>query len=198
MSYAISGRRIGAMVSRYVYLLRSSWPRLLELIYWPSVQLLAWGFLQTYLAQNAGFFARAGGMFIGAVLLWDILFRGQLGFSVSFLEEMWARNLGNLMISPLRPAEFVAALMIMSIIRLAIGVVPVTLMAIVLFGFNIYGFGLALAAFFVDLIFTKHAERGMTLVLVTHDTALAQRCNRVVRLRSGRIEATSSDHVKSS
>lgn len=41
----------------------------------------------------------------------------------------------------------------------------------------------------VDLLFTKHAERGMTLVLVTHDSALAQRCDRVVRLRSGRIES---------
>src|SRR6266436_3365159 len=40
----------------------------------------------------------------------------------------------------------------------------------------------------VDLLFTKHAERGMTLVLVTHDTALAQRCDRVVRLRSGHID----------
>src|SRR6202048_2645120 len=40
----------------------------------------------------------------------------------------------------------------------------------------------------VDLLITKHAERGMTLVLVTHDTSLAQRCDRVVRLRSGRIE----------
>ena len=40
----------------------------------------------------------------------------------------------------------------------------------------------------VDLLFTKHDERGMTLVLVTHDTSLAQRCDRVVRLRSGRID----------
>jgi putative ABC transport system ATP-binding protein len=40
----------------------------------------------------------------------------------------------------------------------------------------------------VDLLFAKHAERGMTLVLVTHDTALAQRCDRVVKLRSGRID----------
>ena len=45
----------------------------------------------------------------------------------------------------------------------------------------------------VDLLFTKHAERGMTLVLVTHDTALAQRCDRVVRLRSGRIDAGTVD-----
>ncbi len=122
-----SPRRIAAMVLRYWYLLRSSWPRLLELIYWPAVQMLMWGFLQLYIAGNAGFFARAGGTFIGAVLLWDILFRGQLGFSISFLEEMWARNLANLMISPLRPLEFVGALMIMSLIRLAIGMGPVSL-----------------------------------------------------------------------
>jgi ABC-2 type transport system permease protein len=154
---AFAPRRVAAMVLRYWYLLRSSWPRLLELIYWPAVQMLMWGFLQLYIAGNAGFFARAGGTFIGAVLLWDILFRGQLGFSISFLEEMWARNLANLMISPLRPLEFVGALMIMSLIRLAIGMVPVSLLAIAFFGFNLYGLGLALAAFFVNLMFTAWA-----------------------------------------
>jgi ABC-2 type transport system permease protein len=152
-----SFRRVGAMVLRYWYLLRSSWPRILELIYWPAVQMLMWGFLQLYVSENAGFFARAGGTFIGAVLLWDILFRGQLGFSISFLEEMWARNMGNLMMSPLRPIEFVTALMIMSIVRLAIGMVPVSILAMAFFGFNLYGLGLALAVFFVNLILTSWA-----------------------------------------
>jgi ABC-2 type transport system permease protein len=152
-----SPHRIAAMVLRYWYLLRSSWPRLLELIYWPAVQMLMWGFLQAYVSQNAGFFAKAGGTFIGAVLLWDILFRGQLGFSISFLEEMWARNMGNLMMSPLRPGEFVVALMIMSIIRLIIGMVPVTFLAILFFGFNLYDLGFALAAFFANLILTSWA-----------------------------------------
>ncbi|MGN6573937.1 MAG: ABC transporter permease [Pseudolabrys sp.] len=147
--------RIGAMVRRYWYLLRSSWPRILDLIYWPTVQMLMWGFLQTYVASNGGFFARAGGVFIGAVLLWDILFRGQLGFSISFLEEMYARNLGNLMISPLRPVEFILSLMIMSLVRLSIGMVPVTILAIFFFGFNLWALGFALAAFFVNLILTS-------------------------------------------
>src|SRR5215510_15010461 len=88
-----SPRRVGAMVLRYWYLLRSSFARLSELIYWPAVQMLMWGFLQTYLAGQASLYARAGGVLVGAVMLWDILFRGQLGFSVSFLEEMWSRNL---------------------------------------------------------------------------------------------------------
>ena len=41
----------------------------------------------------------------------------------------------------------------------------------------------------IDLLFAGHAERGTTLVLVTHDSTLAARCDRVVRLRSGHIEA---------
>jgi ABC-2 type transport system permease protein len=151
----ISAHRIGAMILRYWYLLLSSWPRLLELLYWPTMQVITWGFLQTYVAQNANFFARAGGTLIGAVILWDILFRGQLGFSISFLEEMWSRNLGNLMMSPLKPIEFLLALMVMSLIRLAVGVIPMTLLALFLFHFNFYGLGLPLIAFFCNLIFTS-------------------------------------------
>jgi ABC-2 type transport system permease protein len=150
-------RRTSAMMLRYWYLLRSSWPRLLDLVYWPTVQMITWGFLQYYIGQNAGFFARAGGTFIGAVLLWDILFRGQLGFSISFMEEMWARNIGNLMMSPLRPLEFVTALMVMSLVRLAIGVIPVTVLAVAFFGFNLYGLGFALVAFFLNLMLTSWA-----------------------------------------
>ena len=152
-----SPRRVGAMVLRHWYLLSSSWPRVLDLIYWPAVQMLMWGFLQQYVSQNAGFFMQAAGTFIGAVMLWDILFRGQLGFSISFLEEMYARNLGNLMMSPLRPAEFVAALMIQSVIRLSVGMVPVSLLAIAFFGFNLWALGLALAVFFLNLLLTSWA-----------------------------------------
>ncbi len=155
--FEFSLNRVAAMVRRYWYLLISSWPRLLDLIYWPTVQMLMWGFLQTYVSSNSGYFANAAGVFIGAVLLWDILFRGQLGFSISFLEEMWARNLGNLMMSPLRPAEFISALMVMSIVRLSIGMIPVTFLAIAFFGFNLWSMGLALVAFFVNLILTSWA-----------------------------------------
>jgi ABC-2 type transport system permease protein len=154
---AVSPRRVFAIVLRHWYLLSSSWPRVLDLMYWPAVQMLMWGFLQMYVAQNSGFFARAAGTFIGAVLLWDILFRGQLGFSISFLEEMYARNLGNLMMSPLRPIEFVAALMIQSVIRLSIGLVPVSLLAIAFFGFNLWSLGFALTLFFVNLLLTSWA-----------------------------------------
>lgn len=153
--------RVAAMVMRYLYLLRSSWPRIFDLVYWPLVQMLTWGFLQTYLSTAAAAgslgsrLGLAAGTLIGAMLLWDILFRGQLGFSVSFLEEMWSRNIANLLMSPLRPSEFIMALMAMSLVRLAIGFVPVTLLAIPFFGFNLWGLGLALGVFFANLILTS-------------------------------------------
>lgn len=147
-----SVRRIAAMVLRYWYLLRGSWPRILELAYWPTVQMIMWGFISQFMATNSTWVAQAAGVLIAAVLLWDVLFRGQLGVSVSFLEEMWSRNLGHLFVSPLRPGEWVAALMTMSLIRTVMGTVPAALLAIPIFGYSIFDMGLPLMAFFANLI----------------------------------------------
>ncbi|MCL2453470.1 MAG: ABC transporter permease [Alphaproteobacteria bacterium] len=154
---AFSFGRVGAMIERYTYLLRSSWPRLLEMIYWPAMQMFTWGFMQSYLIALQGLTKPSGatmaaGTLIGAVLLWDILLRGQQGFSFSFLEEMWSRNIANLLMSPLRPAEFILALMAMSLVRLTAAVFPVALMAMMFFGFNLWSLGLAFGAFFTVLI----------------------------------------------
>ena len=151
-SLLASARRIYGCVLRYWYVIRSSWPRTAELMYWPLVQMLMWGFLQSYLAHTAGFATKAAGLFIGAVLLWDILVRSQLGFAVAFLEEIWSRNLGHLMMSPLRPFELIAALIIVSLIKLLVAMVPVAVLAYAFFGFNVLGLGLAFAAFFANLV----------------------------------------------
>jgi putative ABC transport system ATP-binding protein len=50
----------------------------------------------------------------------------------------------------------------------------------------------ATGAQIIDLMFAGHAKRGTTLVLVTHDPALAARCDRVVRLRSGHIDGATA------
>jgi len=123
VSPTFSPRRISALVLRYAYLLMGSWVRVLELAYWPSVQIIIWGFIAKYFAgqTNAGWAESTAGALLAAVLLWDILFRGQLGYTVSFMEELWARNLGQLFISPLRPYELVLALTVTRLIRTLIG-----------------------------------------------------------------------------
>src|SRR5262245_1415883 len=152
-----SAGRIWGMILRYWYVIRSSWPRTAELIYWPLVQMLMWGFLQSYLAGRTGLCQQGCGLFIGAVLLWDILVRSQLGFAVAFLEEIWSRNLGHLMMSPLRPGELVAALMAVSFIKLMVAMVPVAILAYTFFGFNVLSLGWAFAAFFANLVLTSWA-----------------------------------------
>jgi len=145
-------RRIGAIVLRHWYLLRSSWPRVFELMYWPTMQMILWGFISQFMATTSGWVAQGAGVLIAAVLLWDVLFRGQLGVSIGFLEEMWSRNLGNLFVSPLRPQEWVVALMLTSLMRTLVGVVPAALLAIPLYGFSVFSLGLPLALFFLNLI----------------------------------------------
>ena len=145
-------QRIWAMVLRHSYLLRSSWPRLLELAYWPTFQLLLWGFITTFFLQHSSWIAQAAGVLISAVLLWDVLFRANLGLALTFLEEMWARNLGQLFISPLRPAELIASLMIISLMRTLISVTPAAFLALPLFDVWVFDLGLGLAAFFFNLM----------------------------------------------
>lgn len=149
---SFSPRRIGAMVLRHVYLLRASWPRVLELIYWPTVQMVLWGFITVFLSQNSTYVAQATGVLLSAVLLWDVLFRGQIGIALVFMEELYSRNLGHLFVSPLRPYEMVVSLLLMSLIRTLIGVGGAALVAIPLFGYNVFDLGLPLIAFFLNLI----------------------------------------------
>jgi len=148
----LSAARVWAMLLRYLYLLRSSWPRTVELMYWPTLQMLIWGFMSQFLYVNSSYVFRAFGVLLAAVMLWDVLFRGQLGLSMSFLEEMWARNLGHLFVTPLRPYEWVLSLLSMSMIRVLLGIVPAALLAIPLYHYSIFSMGLPLVAFFAVLL----------------------------------------------
>ena len=147
-----TGRRLVAMILRYWYLLRGSWPRVVELAYWPTVNMIVWGLITLHLIDDSSWVSQAAGVLIAAVLLWDVFFRGQLGMSISFLEEVWSRNMGQLFVSPLRPAEWVLAMMTMSLIRALIGIVPAAVLAIILYEYSIFELGLPLLAFFVNLI----------------------------------------------
>ncbi len=145
-------RRVAALLIRHLYLLRGSWPRVLELMYWPTVQMVLWGFITLFLVNHSSWLAQASGVLLTGVLLWDVLFRGQLGVSLVFMEEMWSRNLGHLFVSPLRTTELAAALVTMSLVRTLIGVGGAALVAIPLFHFSVFDLGLPLLAFFTNLI----------------------------------------------
>ena len=75
-----------------------------------------------------------------------------MGVAISFLEELWSRNLGHVFVSPLRPWELVAALIGMSIIRMVAGVLPAILIAWALYEYNLFALGPVLVLFFANLM----------------------------------------------
>jgi ABC-2 type transport system permease protein len=147
-----AARRIWALVYRHLCLFSTSWPRLLELMYWPVLQMVIWAFVTQYTGRFDGALAIAAGSLIGAVLLWEAAVRTQMGFAISFLEEIWSRNLGNLFVSPIRPWELIAALMLMSVLRAAIGVGTAAVLALALYAFDITAIGVALIPFLLNLL----------------------------------------------
>ncbi len=157
LACCLSARRIAAMVLRHLYILRGSWPRVLEMAYWPTVNMVVWGLTSQFFSHHSDWVAQATGVLIGAVILWDVMFRGNLGVSLSFLEEMWSRNLGHLAVSPLRPQELVAAMLTMSLIRTVLGVLPAALLAIPMYHYSLFSLGLPLLAFWVNLMITGWA-----------------------------------------
>jgi ABC-2 type transport system permease protein len=146
-------RRIWGLMYRHLALYRRSWPRLLELAYWPILQMCIWGFTASFLTARMGNPAIiAGATLLGGVLLWEVTLRSQMGVSISFLEEIWSRNLGHVFVSPLRPFEMVLALIGMSIIRMLLGVMPAILLAWAFYAFNLFALGPVLVLFFVNLM----------------------------------------------
>ena len=149
-----SVRRVYGLIYRHFCLYRRSWPRLLELAYWPALELLIWGFTASFVMAARGGHATAatGAALIGGVLLWEIMLRSQIGVTLSFLEEIWSRNLGHIFVSPLRPAEMVAALLSVATLRTVIGLAPACLIAFGLYAFNILALGPVLLLFFLNLL----------------------------------------------
>src|SRR5881396_4407345 len=136
--------RIAALLSRHLYLYKRSFPRVMEIIYWPFVDLVIWGFITLYLERFKGTMPSFVTFFLGALILWDVLFRAQQGITISFLEEVWSRNLMNLFASPLKPSEFLAATMAMSVFKVAAVSIVMVVAALVFYSYNIFVIGLSL------------------------------------------------------
>jgi ABC-2 type transport system permease protein len=144
--------RVSALLLRQVYLYRRSMIRSLELVYWPLLDLLMWGFLSVYVARLRGGGAVAIAYLLGALILWDIFFRVQQAISVSFLEDVWTRNLVNIFVSPVSTAEFLTATMLLGVMKVSVIAVMMSALAYALYAFNIFRHAVALVPFAVDLV----------------------------------------------
>ena len=143
--------RIYGLFLRHFYLITRSFPRILDLIYWPSIQITLWGFISNFFAAHSSYYSGAVGVILSCAILYDFLFRTSIGINMLFLEEIWSRNFTNLFIAPIRIREIIASLTLTAILRTLIGLVPAVLIAIPLFGVSVLKLGLPLLYLLVAL-----------------------------------------------
>ena len=143
--------KIYGLSLRHVYLIKSSFPRILDLIYWPSIQVFLWGFISEFFTMNSTYYSNTVGVILTAAILYDFLFRSSISYNMMFLEEIWSRNFTNLFIAPLKLSEIIAALTFTAIFRTLIGLVPAAFLAIPLFGVSIFAIGIPLIFLLITL-----------------------------------------------
>ena len=136
--------KIYALGLRHLYLISNSLPRILDLIYWPTVQILLWGFISKFFTLNSEYYSNTVGIILTAAILYDFLFRVSISFNMMFLEEIWSRNFTNLFIAPIKISEIVTSLTLTSLLRAFIGLIPAAILAIPLFGISVFKLGLPL------------------------------------------------------
>ena len=143
--------KIFALSLRHIYLIKGSFPRILDLIYWPTIQIFLWGFISKFFTLNSSFYENTVGVILSAAILYDFLFRSSISYNMMFLEEIWSRNFTNLFIAPIRISEIIAALTFTAIFRTLIGLFPASIIAIPLFGVSIFKIGFPLIFLLVTL-----------------------------------------------
>ena len=143
--------KIYALGLRHLYLIMNSFPRVLDLIYWPTVQIFLWGFISKFFTLNSDYYSNTVGIILTAAILYDFLFRASISFNMMFLEEIWSRNFTNLFIAPIKISEIVASLTFTAILRALIGMVPAAIIAIPLFGVSVFKLGIPLLFLLISL-----------------------------------------------
>lgn len=142
-----------AFVLRYLFLYSRNYVRLVELFFWPIMELLVWGSLTVFLNRQAGgTVPQFVSWLIGGVIFWDVLFRAQQGVAISFLEDVWTKNLNNVFVAPVRPVEYLTAGILVGIFRTFAAVLVLVVLAAVNFSFNLFTMEWSLIPFFASLL----------------------------------------------
>jgi ABC-2 type transport system permease protein len=148
-----SFNRILTMVERYVRIHMRNGIRLVELFFWPVMELLVWGFIVMFLQKEAVQGpAKLAVWLLTGMFFWDVLFRSQQAVGLAFMEELWSRNVLNLLISPLRAWEWVVSACLYGLIKTAVIAATLFLLAWALYAYNLSVLGFYLVPFLASLL----------------------------------------------
>ena len=79
--------RIYALSLRHIYLIKGSLPRILDLIYWPTIQIILWGFISKFFTLHSDYYNNTVGIILSAAILYDFYFALVLVLICYFLRK---------------------------------------------------------------------------------------------------------------
>lgn len=144
-------RRVAAVLLRQYYLIRGSFTRLVPQFVWIVIDMVLWGFITRYLNAVSGSGLDFVPRLLGAALLWDFFTRVMQGVTMTFFEDVWARNFLNIFATPMNVSEYVAGLVLSSIATSALGLAIMLAFATIAFGLSFASYGIALVPFLLVL-----------------------------------------------
>jgi ABC-2 type transport system permease protein len=144
--------RVRAVVLRHLYELRRNPSHLTNVVYWPVMNIMVWGFFTLYLAHRGGTQVGIVGSLLGAVILWGLFNAFQRDMAMGFLDELWSRNLVNLFASPLSISEYITGLITVNLFKVTIGMAVESVIAWLCYRYNIFPTLLALLPFILNLV----------------------------------------------
>lgn len=159
-------RRVLAVYERQLFEMLHTPAEIFELLYWPFFDLLAWGLLTDFLERGTVDLPLPITFLIGAALLWNVLYRTQLGIAVTFLNEVWSNNVITMLASPLTRGEYLLASLLWAGTQLVAVVGIMSLLAWLAFTFGIFELGLGLVPFVAALLMFGVAMALVVLGLV--------------------------------
>jgi len=142
--------RVKAVAVRHLYEVRRNPSHLTNMLYWPVMNIVVWGFFTIYLAHRGT--PSLVSSLLAAVILWGLFNSFQRDMAVGFLDELWSRNLLNLFGSPLSVTEYVAGLLSVNLIKACIGTVLEAMVALLCYHFNIFPMAVAFVPFVFNLV----------------------------------------------
>jgi len=144
--------RIQALLIRHLYLYKRSLPRLMDIFFWPVMELLLWGFISLYLESLDFSGVSIVTILLGAIIFWDLLSQSQRAVSTAFLEDVWERNFLNIFVTPLKIIEFLSSMAFVGLFRVFFVALIMSVLAFVFYSFNFFQFGFYLIPFMVNLL----------------------------------------------
>lgn len=134
--------RIYAIILRYAIVGFRELSRLMNLFYFPILDVILWGYMSLWMQQSAPTTENITLVYLAAMVLWAVVWTVQMEFGMNLHEELESRNMVNLFSTPIKLSEWLIGNVMLSALKSILVALVSAGAARLLFGVNVFGLGI--------------------------------------------------------